>query len=96
MGNSNIYKVITETVPEFFFVYTLEKKQVTFMSPQFYELANDHQQATHNDKLRSYIHPSCHKAFDRFFNDLSAENDYASRIELQAHEDLGEIRWVEI
>jgi hypothetical protein len=41
MGNINVYKVITETVPEFFFLYHIEKKKITFVSPQFYELAND-------------------------------------------------------
>ncbi len=96
MGNSNMYKVIAETVPEFFFVYHLQSRQVTFVSPQFYELAKDHEQATHNDKLRSYIHPGCQAAFDSFFSDLSEENEFAGRIELQTHEDLGEIRWVEI
>lgn len=96
MGNTNMYKVIAETVPEFFFVYDLENRQVTFVSPQFYALANEHREATHSDKLRSYIHPSCQVAFDNFFEDLSEENEYASRIELQTHEDLGEIRWVEI
>lgn len=96
MGNSNMYKVIAETVPEFFFVYSLENKQVTFVSPQFYELAKEQQEATHSDKLRSYIHPSCQVAFDNFFDDLSEENEFASRIELQTREDLGEIRWVEI
>lgn len=97
MGNSNnVYKLITETVPEFFFVYDLVEKKIVFVSPQFYELADGHQGSNHNERLRSYIHPKSQKEFDRFFDDLSVENDYAGRVELQTDEDLGNIKWVEL
>lgn len=97
MGNSsNVYKLITETVPEFFFVYDLVEKKIVFVSPQFYELADGHEGSDHNERLRSYIHPKSQQEFDRFFDDLSSENDYAGRVELQTGEDMGNIKWVEL
>ncbi|WP_017730327.1 PAS domain-containing sensor histidine kinase [Nafulsella turpanensis] len=92
----DVYKLITETVPEFFFVYHLEEKKIMFVSPQFYELADGHEGSDHNERLRSYIHPESQQEFDRFFDDLSSENDYAGRVELQTGEDMGSIKWVEL
>lgn len=96
MDKKDLYKTITETVPEFFFIYNLLQKKVTFVSPQFYELAEPHQDAPHHGGLRSYIHPEDQSSFDAFFEELSKENQFTSRTELRAHRDLGNIKWVEI
>lgn len=103
--NSNLYKTITETVPEFFFVYNLLQKKITFVSPRFYELADSrpsHEQAdsgedvSHDHKLRSYIDPQDLPAIEQFFIDLSPENNFTNRIELRTVESLGDIRWIEL
>lgn len=91
-----MYKVITETVPEFFFVYNIVKKELTFVSPQFYQLTTRREGASSHAKFGSYIHADFQEEFHRFFEDLSEENNFTNRIELKTHEDLGEIRWIEI
>lgn len=96
MAEKNLYKTITETVPEFFFVYNLLQKKVTFVSPQFYELAGESLDGSKKIGLRSYIHPEDQEAFDHFFTQLSKKNDFTHRIELRTHEDLGDIKWIEI
>lgn len=91
-----MYKTITETVPEFFFVYNLLQGKITFVSPQFYELAVGMIDAAHPNELRAYIHPGDQESFDQFFDDLSQENNYTNRLELRTHEDLGGVKWVEL
>lgn len=91
-----MYKTITETVPEFFFVYDLLQKKITFVSPRFYDLADGEGQASHDKKLRSYILAVDQPLFEQFFRDLSVENNFSNRIELRTHEDLGNIRWIEL
>ena len=92
MGDKDLYKKITKTVPEFFFIYNLLQKKISFVSPQFLDIV----EATHHKGLRSYIHPDDQASFDLLFEELSCENHYTSRVELRAHQDLGNIKWVEI
>lgn len=96
MGKENLYKTITETVPEFFIIYNLLQKKITFVSPQFFEIVDKDQRNPHQDSLRSYIHPEDQENFDCFFDDLSVENNYAGRTELRTLQNLGKIRWLEI
>ena len=96
MGEKNLYKTITETVPEFFFVYDLAKKKITFLSPRFFEIAGGSPSSLKAQGLRSYIHPEDESTFDNFFDNLSAENNFTNRIELRTNQELGGIRWVEI
>lgn len=94
--NKNLYKTITETVPEFFFVYNLLQKKITLVSLRFYELADGSEDAPHNYKFRSYIHPEDQLSFEQFFRDLSPENNFTYQIELRTMESLGDKRWVEL
>lgn len=96
MGEKNLYKTITETVPEFFIIYNLPRRKITFVSPQFFEIVNKDQENPHQESLRSYIDPRDQEAFDSFFEDLSGENHYSARAELRTHQNLTNIRWVEI
>lgn len=90
-----ITKKITETVPIFFFVYNLDKKNIEFISPQFYELAVDVEDRDKNP-LKRCIHPDYHEEFETFFADLSVRNHYEGSIELKANDQLREVRWVEL
>lgn len=94
--NKDLYKTITETVPEFFFVYSLLQKKITFVSPRFYELADAGEEAPHDEKFKSYILAEDQPTFEQFFKDLSPENNYTHRIELRTKESLGDISWVEL
>lgn len=94
--HKNLYKTITETVPEFFFVYNLLQKSITFVSPRFYELAQGAAQNSHNQMFISYIHPEDQPLLEQFFSDLSVENNYTNRIELRTRENLADVRWVEL
>lgn len=96
MGEPSLYKTITETVPEFFFLFDLEQRKITFVSPQFYHLSGRDQESSQQDGFRSYIHPEDQPAFDQFFSNLSVENNFSNRIELRTRQELGNIRWVEL
>ena len=96
MGESDLYKIITETVPEFFFLYSLEQQKIIFVSPRFYQLAGEQQASTVQPDFRSYIHPDDQSAFDHFFSTLSPQNNFSNRIELRTRQELGNIRWVEL
>lgn len=89
------YKKITETVPIFFFIYQLEKKEIQFISPQFYQLAKDVESEDSNP-LKKCIHPDYFEKFDHFFDALSVKNRYEGSVELKANSKLKGIRWLEL
>ena len=91
----DLNKKITETVPIFFFIYHLEKKEIQFISPQFYELA-EYIEMQDDNPLKKCIHPDFNEAFDEFFNDLSKENSYEGSVELKANDKLKRISWLEL
>lgn len=88
-------KKITETVPIFFFIYHLGKKEILFISPQFYDLAVEIESEEDNP-LKKCIHPDFHNTFDNFFNDLSEKNRYEGSVELKANDKLKGISWLEL
>lgn len=92
---SDIPKKITDTVPIFFFMYNLQKKEVEFISPQFYQLAEGIDDDEGNS-LKKCIHPDYHEQFDKFFDDLSDKNQYEGTVELKADDLLEGIEWVEL
>lgn len=90
-----ISKKITESVPVFFFVYNLKKKEVEFISPQFYELATDIESNTRNP-IKNCIHHAFHEKYDNFFIELTEKNRYEGSIELKANDQLKGIEWLEL
>ena len=92
---NHIAAKITETVPIFFFVYNLEKEEVEYLSPQFYELASGVEDEEENS-LKKCIDPEYHKAFEDFFEGLSEENRYEGSVELKANNKFKNIRWIEL
>jgi two-component system, OmpR family, sensor histidine kinase VicK len=92
-----VYKTITETVPEFFFVYDIVNKEITFISPRFYELLEDiPQDGPLHIFFREYICEEHRAKFDQFFADLSDKNNYTARIELKANRALVDLEWIEL
>lgn len=92
---SDIAAKITATVPIFFFVYNLQKEEVEYISPQFYELASGVEDEEENS-LKKCIDPEFHEAFDDFFQGLSEENRYEGSVELKANNKFRNIRWIEL
>lgn len=92
---SDITAKITETVPIFFFVYSLQKKEVEYISPQFYEMARG-VKSSESNSLKKCIHHDDHLAFDDFFTGLSEKNRFEGAVELQANEKLGSVKWLEL
>ena len=92
---SEITEKITATVPIFFFVYNLQKKEIEYISPQFYELA-DEVDSKEGNPLKRCIHPDFHEEFDVFFDDLSERNRFEGAVELKAADRLKGIRWIEL
>ena len=92
---SDVSTKITETVPIFFFIYNLEKKEVEFISPQFYELTKDIDSEEGNS-LKKCIHPDYQESFDKFFEDLSGKNKYEGSVELKSNDQLKGAEWLEL
>lgn len=92
---SDLSNTITETVPIFFFIYNLEKKEVEYISPQFYQVAEDIGSEGANS-LKKCIHPDYQDQFDKFFADLSEESNFEGSVELKANDTLKDIEWLEL
>ena len=92
-----IYKTITETVPEFFFVYDLLNKETIFASPRFFDLikAGPEEKPLH-ELFREFIHPEHRGDLEQFFNDLSFKNEYSARVELKVNEEISKMEWVKL
>lgn len=92
---SDFTKKIIETVPIFFFIYGLDEREVTFVSPQFYELAEGVEKGDQH-ALKQIIHPDYQDAFDCFFDELAPENNYEASTELKVSDSLKGIEWIEL
>jgi two-component system sensor histidine kinase VicK len=88
-------KKIAETVPIFFFIYNLKKKDIDFISPQFYEVVGGIESEEENP-LRKSIHPDYLKEFEKFFEDLTEKNHYEGSVELKASDHIKGIEWLEL
>lgn len=94
----NLYKNIVDTVPLFFFIWDISKHKTIFISKKFYNpKVGDYYTAERSKvDLRDYIHPDSVEALETFFDELSEDNNYHNRVELQAAESLPEIHWLEL
>ena len=95
----NLHKLITETVPVFFFVYNLKSRLIEFVSPQFYDVVKDKESLEMLDpheKLEKVINPEYRENFQKFFKELSEENSYEASVELKAGKQLDGVEWVEV
>lgn len=92
---NNPDKIITETVPVFFFIWDLNKRKIIYVSPKFYLLAIGSELQKDKD-LKPFIDPACHEEYDNFLKSLSAENHYTNKIELKTSHLLRDVKWIEI
>ncbi|HET7360835.1 MAG TPA: histidine kinase dimerization/phospho-acceptor domain-containing protein, partial [Salinimicrobium sp.] len=95
----NIHRLITETVPLFFFTYNPKRQVIEYVSPQFYDFINHGEEidglSPHN-KLRAVINEDERQKFDQFFHDLARKNKYESSVELRTQTDKCKIEWFEL
>lgn len=94
----NLYKKIVNTVPVFFFLWSRDKKETVFLSERFYDEKSKDYYAPKEPRedLRQYIHPHSQPEYDRFFDNLSEENDYTDKVEIRAGDSLPDIKWLKI
>lgn len=96
---SNIYQLITETVPVFFFTYNIQTKVVDYVSPQFYDFVTNKgelQNLDPHEKLKRVVDEADQHKFQQFFDDLTRKNKYESSVELQGSSHFMDIEWIEI
>jgi two-component system sensor histidine kinase VicK len=87
---------IAQTVPEFFFLYDLRVNTITYLSPQFYDLAQPSLPDSLYEQLKTHIHPEDHEQLANFFTDLVPKNNYTGKIELRSSSKMEHIRCLEI
>lgn len=92
------YQEIVDTVPMFFFIWDIQKKETIFISECFYDerIKDYHQPKKAREDLRQYISPEGQADFDSFFESLSPENNYTGEKELKAADNLESIRWMSL
>ena len=90
------YQEIVETVPIFFFIWDIQKKESIFISERFFHeyLDGHYEPDQHSKDLREYISPENREDYDAFFESLSPENNYRGSIELKAGDKLGKLEWL--
>jgi len=93
---SDYFQQIVDTVPMFFFLWDIERKETIFISESFY---HERQHSYHapeepREDLRQYIAKDSQDRYDRFFEQLSSANDFNDEIELKAADNLENIDWM--
>lgn len=91
-----LHQEIVDTIPMFFFIWDTDKQETIFISERFY---NERSGEYHNpvepkEDLRQYLSPKSQREYDDFFAGLSSKNNYLGEIELEAADNLDNIRWV--
>ena len=93
----NLYKRIVETIPVFFFVWDVDKKETVFINEKFYDHRHDRYYApdTPRENLRQYVAEESQADYDTFFAKLSNNSNSNNFIKLKAN-NLPQIRWIKI
>lgn len=94
----NPHEIVTSSVPIFFFIWDVEERKVVYVSKKFYDLAGDTIPLQHEKDLKKYFDPAFHQKYDKFFDALSAKNDYTNKLEIKTSELISDtkVRWIEI
>ncbi|ELR69647.1 hypothetical protein C900_04872 [Fulvivirga imtechensis AK7] len=90
------HKIITQTVPVFFFIWDIKKGKIIYVSPKFYELAADSYLDREAKDLKPFIDLQYLEDYEKFLRSLTAENDYTNRVELKTSPLLKDVKWIEI
>lgn len=88
------YQLITESVPEYFFVYDLDKKEIIHLSNSFGKFKIDKGLSKLN-QMRKLISKDYHKVFDKLFTDIN-EGHYSQNKDMEIDSFENKKRWVNI
>ena len=87
-------KQITETIPEYFFVFDVAEKKIVYLSDTFRKL-NVYQDSDNISNMRELIHRDYQDVFDRIFHQLENGN-YTQNEELKINDAETAVQWVNI
>jgi len=92
----NPYQQIVDTIPMFFFIWDVDKQETIFISERFYNerIMEYYDPDEPKEDLRQYLSIKSQKEYDDFFTSLSPGDDYQGEVELEAADNLENIRWV--
>lgn len=86
--------LILETIPEFFFLWDVNTKEIIYLSPAFYKLEDSSITGFKNNLiLKEYIHPDERGKMDEIFDELPAK-DYKTDIEIKANNKKFPVKWL--
>lgn len=93
----NPHKLITQTVPVFFFIWNVEERKIIYVSPKFFELV-EQQDVNVKDEtdLKPYIDETFEREYLNFFDALTPKNNFINKIELKTSKKLKKFEWIEI
>lgn len=91
-------EIITSTVPIFFLVYSPDRKEICYISDNFFNLVagSNQSQKSDNTTFWNYILKEDRAKLKDFLNDLSIENNFTGREEIRAKVEGEKIRKLEL
>ena len=93
----NPHKLITETVPVFFFIWDVKKREIIFVSPKFFDLVEGPESKPKDETdLKPYIDQEYHTPYLQFFEALTPKNNYINKIELKTSDRFKKFEWIEM
>ena len=87
---------IIESIPEYFFVYDVEKKEVTFLSDSFKKFRPKDSEQPLLNQIRNLIHESNLHAFDDIFKNIIEDNNLMQDQDLRCIDSTGSVKWINI
>ncbi|UII30045.1 PAS domain-containing sensor histidine kinase [Fulvivirga ulvae] len=94
---NNPHKLITQTVPVFFFIWDVKREKIIYVSPKFFDLVKGTEIEPRDESdLKPYIDKEYHKPYLQFFSALTPKNNFINKIELKTSNKLKKFEWIEI
>lgn len=87
---------IIESIPEYFFVYDVEKQEVTFLSDSFKKFRREDLELPFLNQIRNLIHESNLQAFDDIFKNIIEDNNLMQDQDLRCSKSTGRVEWINI
>lgn len=91
------HKLITQTVPVFFFIWNVKRRKIIYVSPKFFDLVEGPETEPKDESdLKPYIDKEYHRPYLQFFSALTPKNNFTNKIELKTSTRLKKFEWIEI
>lgn len=92
----NYSSKITESIPEYFFVYDAKKQKIIYLSDSFKKFNIKGSEDLYLNQIRSLIHESYLEAFDEIFESMAKGRNFLMDEDLRCNESTGVVKWVNI